>query len=207
MKQSEKSKLTYDKILNGAVEEFGTKSFDNASLNNICSNYNISKGLIYHNFKNKDELYLCCVELCFRDITEFLSSAEYNAEDINENIKKLMDLRHQFFRDNPYYSNIFFYTVLQPPKHLVDRIKQIRGDFDKFNAQQYKKIIKSVVLRNGISEEEALEYFFVLGEMFNEYFGNRMYENSDFNSLVIDHEMQISKLINIMLYGIAKEKE
>lgn len=206
MKQSEKSKITYEKIINAAVIEFGTKSYDNASINNICSDNNISKGLIYHNFKNKDELYLCCVELCYKEITAFLSSSEYNSEDPNENIKKLMDRRFQFFRDNPYYSNIFFNAVLQPPKHLIDEIKHIRKDFDNFNFYQYKKIIKSVELREGVSEDEALEYFFALGEMFNGYFGSKAYKNCDFNSLVYDHEMQLSKILNIMLYGIAKEK-
>lgn len=205
MKQSEKSKLTYDKILNAAIAEFGTKTYDNASLNNICNDNSISKGLIYHNFKNKDELYLCCVELCFKDLTAFLSNAEYNAENFNENIKKLMDLRYQFFCNNPYYSNIFFNTVLQPPKHLIDHIKEFRAEFDNFNSQQYKKIIKNVVLRDEICAEEALEYFFIFQEMFNGYFQSKAYENSDFNSLIKDHELKLSKILNIMLYGIAKE--
>lgn len=57
MKQSEKTKNTYNKILSSAIEEFGEKGYDNASLNTICSKYAISKGLIYHNFKNKDNLF------------------------------------------------------------------------------------------------------------------------------------------------------
>lgn len=71
MKQVERTRLTYDKIVNGAIREFGTKSYADASLNNICSESNISKGLIYHNFKGKDDLYLHCVAICFDRMTEF----------------------------------------------------------------------------------------------------------------------------------------
>ena len=49
MKQKEKSQISKEKILNAAIIEFGTKTYESASLNNICSDNNISKGLIYHN--------------------------------------------------------------------------------------------------------------------------------------------------------------
>lgn len=64
MKQSEKTKRTKEKIMAAAMEEFGTKSYDAASLNTMCIENQISKGLIYHNFKNKDQLYLQCVGQC-----------------------------------------------------------------------------------------------------------------------------------------------
>ncbi|MEF9945562.1 MAG: TetR/AcrR family transcriptional regulator [Lachnospiraceae bacterium] len=206
MKQEEKSKRTYEKILNAAIVEFGDNGYDNGSLNTICKNYNISKGLIYHHFENKDELYLSCVEQAFQKITEFLNQSNYNEAKFSDNIQKLIDLRYQFFHENPHYSNIFFGTVLQPPKHLTDRIKQIRRTFDDFNAQQYRKIIENVTLREDVSKEEALEYFFVFQEMFNGYFQSKAYENTDFHSLIDAHEMKLSKVLNIMLYGIAKEK-
>lgn len=51
MKQKEKNKISRDKILNAAIIEFGTKDYGKASLNNICNDNNISKGLIYHYYK------------------------------------------------------------------------------------------------------------------------------------------------------------
>ena len=118
MKQDEKTKLSRDKILRAAIAEFGTKSYEAASLNVICSVNNISKGLIYHNFKNKDELYLNCLQICFGAITEYLKNAEYMSGDIGTSMQKFLDLRQTFFRENPYYSNIFFNAVLKPPMHL-----------------------------------------------------------------------------------------
>ena len=41
--------------MSSAIKEFGRYSFAEASLNNICKEGNISKGIIYHYFKDKDE--------------------------------------------------------------------------------------------------------------------------------------------------------
>lgn len=79
MRKEEKTKLTYERILSAAMEEFGTKSYDSASLTTLCNEKRISKGLVYHNFKNKDELYLKCVEECFKEMTAYFQSKEYKA--------------------------------------------------------------------------------------------------------------------------------
>mgnify|MGYP003184531549 CR=1 FL=1 len=62
MKKQEKTQKTKERILTAALQEFGTKSYDTASINSICEIGKIPKGLIYHNFKGKDELYLLCVK-------------------------------------------------------------------------------------------------------------------------------------------------
>ena len=54
MKKEEKTKQTCEKIVHAATIEFGSRSYDAVSLNAICGKYQIAKGLIYHNFKNKD---------------------------------------------------------------------------------------------------------------------------------------------------------
>lgn len=108
LKQSEKTKNTYNKILQAAIEEFAEKGYDNASLNIICTKNNISKGLIYHNFKNKDELYLCVVEECFTKLVKHLKTEEYSKSEPMENIRKLLASRQEFFKNFENYRNIFF---------------------------------------------------------------------------------------------------
>lgn len=75
MKKEKKTELTKKRILSLAIQEFGTKGYKGASLNSICE-AGIPKGLLYHNFKNKDALYLSCVELCFHSLTQHLKMAQ-----------------------------------------------------------------------------------------------------------------------------------
>ena len=64
MKKEEKTELTKERILTAAMEEFGEKGYAAAALNNICA-AGIPKGLLYHNYENKDALYLACVKRSF----------------------------------------------------------------------------------------------------------------------------------------------
>ncbi|WP_041701747.1 TetR/AcrR family transcriptional regulator [Gottschalkia acidurici] len=205
MKQKEKSEISKERILNAAVIEFGTKNYENASLNNICNDNSISKGLIYHYYKNKDDLFLNCVKYCFDQFVDYLQVEEFKENNFQSIMKKCLDLRYCFFKENIHLSHIFVNAVLQPPMHLKQEIKVLRKKFDDLNMNIYQFALSKITLREGITKEEAIEYFWIFQEMFNGYFESKKYENYDFNSLINEHEMELGKILNIMLYGIAKE--
>lgn len=206
MKQSEKTKNTYNKILFSAIKEFGENGYDNASLNIICTKYGISKGLIYHNFKNKDELYLRSVEECFNKLVKYLKEEDYSNNNAGENMKKLLTLRQKFFEKFPNYRNIFFGAVLSPPNHLIEEIQNIRKEYDSFNIKRFKELLKNVKLRKGITEEMAISYFLTYQEMFNGYFQNKIYESKDISSVSREHDLKLLPILDVMLYGIASEE-
>lgn len=74
MKKEEKTKRTRQRILAAGLAEFGTKNYEKASVNAICAESQISKGLLYHNFKSKDELYLECVRVSCEKLMEHLQA-------------------------------------------------------------------------------------------------------------------------------------
>ncbi len=205
MKQEEKSKRSFEKILRCAIKEFANKPFEEASINAICSENQISKGLLYHNFKSKDELYLRCVQESFTQFTQYLQSADYSNPDFRQNMQTMLAKRHEFFIQYPLLGNLFFQTILQPPKHLLGQIRALRHDFDAFHAARHQELLGQITLRDGVTPQMAMEYFSVYQEMFNAYFQTKAYENSDFHALVQDHEARLTNLLDIMLYGIAKE--
>lgn len=205
MKKAEKTQQTYNKILKAAMIEFGTKTYETASVNSICNEHQISKGLIYHNFKNKDDLYLCCVRACFQEITQFMEHCDYQEDTMEDGIRKLLDFRQDFFDKNPCYRNIFFNAILQPPLHLQNELLEIRSESDKFYRKCYHDLLSKIELRDGISMDMAVEYFIIFQEMFNGYFQNKVNNSTDYHSLIKDHEMNISRLLDIMLYGITKK--
>lgn len=116
-----------------------------------------------------------------------------------------LQMRQRFFEENPHYCNIFFYTVLQPPKHLQREIQKLRQKYDEFNLSWLGELLNQMQLRDGITVDMAQEYFMVFLEMFNGYFRNKSRENGDIHKLIKDHEVNLSKVLDIMLYGVAKE--
>ena len=59
MNKNEKTERTVAKIMESAMTEFGTNGYAGGTVNNICK-AGINKGLVYHNFSGKDELFLIC---------------------------------------------------------------------------------------------------------------------------------------------------
>lgn len=202
MKKEEKTELTKEKIITAAIEEFGTKGYTESSLNNICSNFKISKGLIYHNFKNKDEIYLACIRKCILEVTEYLSN-----QNVEGDLHRYMELRFDFFSRHPLYARLFFEAVLQPPPKFVNEIKEMKKDLDELNKKIYKSALRNLTLRNGVTEKDALEYYELMQEMFNGHFSSSAYANTEFQMIICDHEQKLKKILNFILYGIAKENE
>ncbi|MFR4440300.1 MAG: TetR/AcrR family transcriptional regulator [Hungatella sp.] len=143
MNQQEKTKRTKERILAAALAEFGTNSYESASINAICSKSQISKGLIYHNFQSKDDLYLQCVRICYDQMLEYLKTHMIELQEVPDRLRNLFLLRQTFFSEHPYYANIFFHSILWPPAHLLDEIQAIRTDFDQFYRMLLDKLPSS----------------------------------------------------------------
>lgn len=73
-----------DNILNVALKEFLMKGYENSSINSICQKAGISKGGIYHHFKNKDELYHACLDIFLDQLDSWMSEMLVSAEDIEK---------------------------------------------------------------------------------------------------------------------------
>ena len=204
MKKEEKTRRTYEKILHAAIVEFGTKSYENASLNTICSENNISKGLLYHNFKGKDDLYLQCVKKCFQELYDYLRNTPYEGATTQESLHNLLHLRQKYFRENPYSCSIFFHAILQPPAHLRPELHKLSQESHSFYADCFRRLLGQLHLRDSITVDMAAEYLILFQEMFNGYFQNKPREEDDFHSLIEDHEGNLSKILDIILYGLVE---
>lgn len=198
MKKEEKTEITRERIMAAAMQEFGVKGYFAASLNAICG-AGIPKGLLYHNFKNKDALYLACIEKSFSALTAYLKE-----QNIKSDLRQYMNARLRFFQENEYATRLFFEAILQPPAQLKKEIKDLQNDFKAFNLALCKKILSSLTLREGISEADALEYFSLMQDMFNGYFSSPVYNNLPLSDIVSAHEVNLSKFLDFMLYGMAE---
>lgn len=83
-----------NRILNASMKEFAQKGFDLASTNEIVKGAEISKGLLFHYFNNKKDLFLFIydygVELIKKDINGKINLAE---EDFFVRIRELSRIK------------------------------------------------------------------------------------------------------------------
>lgn len=202
MKKEKKTELTRERIISAAMQEFGKNGYAASTLNAICSSDKISKGLLYHNFRGKDELYLICAKRCFQEVADYLQSLEKPV-----GLHQYLEKRYQYFSEHPLCAHIFFEAVLQPPEGLADAIRELKSPFDAFNRRIYRDALSGIKLRSGVTTESALAYFEVMQEMFNGYFNSPAYAGKDLDIVMATHEDELMKMLDFMLYGIAEGGE
>lgn len=206
MKKAEKSKITREKIIVGAIKEFGTKDYNTASVNAICTDNAVSKGLIYHHFKSKDELYLECIRLCYEKMKENLKDINTLTGNFKNDVQAFLKNRELFFKTHPHFKHIFFYSILFPPDHLSERIKILKQDYDAELKAYYSVLLSEVELRETLDLKQAVDYLLIYQEMFNRYFTDMTSDNQDIDEVIQQHDKQMLEMIDVFLYGIAKNR-
>lgn len=201
MEKSLKTEMTKEKILNSATEEFALHGFDGATVNQICQKHNISKGLIYHNFENKEALYVCCVAQAVQAFISYMEPKSFGCD-----FRLYMQERYEFFRAHPQYSRLIFGMILTDNSVFSEKIKSIKSRFDEFNRNIYVCALNTIQLRKGVMKEDALQYYSLLQNMLNSYLSCDGASAENFDFVVGCHEKSLEKILDFMLYGIAEEK-
>ena len=166
MRQEEKSKKSREHILSHAFAEFAAQGYQGASINAICSAGQISKGLLYHYYADKDALYLVCVERCFGELTACLLR-HLNAETVTPD--QYFDVRLAFFREHPLHQRLFCDAVVHPQPHLKEQLSACRADFDSLNETMLTAILEKEHLAEGIGIRDAVWQLRLLEDFISAY--------------------------------------
>lgn len=204
MKREEKNQQTRRRIMDSALEEFSKQGYGASSVNAICAVQNISKGIIYHYFNTKDELFLACVDECFTLLTRHLKDAvQMTPGKTQEQLEEYFTARSNFFRENPVYQRIFCEAVIAPPSHLQIKIQKCRQIFDALNTQILECLLEQISLRPQFTKQDVIETF----RQFQDFI-NAKYQFSDLSEQEFEtHEENCRKALNILLYGVVKQGE
>lgn len=199
MNREEKNLQTRQKIIDSALREFGEKNYGEASLNTICAAGKISKGIIYHYFKDKDELYLNLVRECFDALTGCLKGLRISeGRPAEETLAQYFDARTAFFEAHPLYLSLFCHAVLNPPVHLASAVTELKAEFDALNLSVLTKLLGTEKLRPDITVEEVVEVF----REFQDFVNTRFQMRASGESTWKEHEERCRRSLKILLYGV-----
>lgn len=206
MKREEKNALSRQRILEAALEEFSQKGYEAASLNNVCAEKGISKGIIYHHFKDKDALFLLCVEDCFTQVSAYLQeTAEALSGTAQEKLAAYFDARLRFFALYPVYLGIFAEAAFNPPAALAEEIARRRQAFDRLNADVLTGVLGKASLRAGLSAETVVEDFRMYMDYFNLRFRSAFRGRRSIDEILTEHEEKCRRQLDILLHGVLKD--
>ena len=204
MKREEKNQQTRRRILESALAEFAEQGYGASSVNTISNGEGLSKGIIYHYFPTKDDLYLACVEECFQMLTGHLQShTNMVGQTAEERLEQYFRVRLDFFEQNPQYQRIFCDAVIMPPAHLEAFIQEKKAPFDRFNIDSLNRMLEPVSLRSDLSREDVVDTF----RQYQDYINARYQMTGSEKIDIRDHEESCRRALRILLYGVVERKE
>jgi len=127
----EKSFEKKDILIEVALDEFTSKSYEKASLNNIIKNAGISKGTFYYHFKDKQELYLYLLMAAGEAQVEFTNkllrerAEEYRGRDIFQKIKLQFQIAGEFAAAYPQYYGLINMVLKEEKNEINNDIKSL----------------------------------------------------------------------------------
>ncbi len=106
---------TADKILKAATDVFVEKGFEGASINDIANKAKINKSLIYHHFKDKENLWQEVKINLFEQYTQAgISSLEISSDlPFQEFLSQVLTQRFHFYKDNPSIARLVTWQNLE----------------------------------------------------------------------------------------------
>ena len=145
MKQEQRRYVSQELILAEAIKEFGKYGYGDASVNRICEAGQISKGRLFHYYKDKDELFLTCVQACYdhlQQVQEFFRAEPEEA--LEQTFHRYFRLRQQHFQNHPYEALMMRVAALSSPAHLKERTDQMMDHFVDATSRVLYQILANV---------------------------------------------------------------
>ena len=207
MTQKERQDRSREEIYRAALEEFGTLGYERVNMERICGQHGISKGMMYHYYSNKDELFLLCVERTFADLKAHVERdmGELAEQNMLDAIKNFFMIREHYFQLHPKQKVIFEDAMLHPPKHLVEPIQELRAPIREVNRQFIKQLVARMPLRSEVEPKKAARYLESVEYFFRSVMRNYR-EGCGEEDLHVMFETA-GEMLDMVLFGILRQSD
>ena len=192
------------RILEACIREFADKGYENASTNAIVKDAKISKGILFHYFGNKKNLFLYIVKYCLEYlITGFKKYPLLKSNDIFDRLLELGVIKLQIYNTSPNISRVILQAFMNAPEdiraEIQDKYQQISNQF----MPAIFKDIDTSKFRNGVKPEKALEVVMLFlealqGKYIKQYQGREQELLGDVDKIMEEYK----EYIEVLKYGI-----
>jgi len=90
------------RVVNAALKEFANKGYDTASTNTMCREAGISKGLLFHYFTSKKDLYLYLYDYSVKQLSvKIHERVNVEERDFFERLKQISEVKFAILNTSP----------------------------------------------------------------------------------------------------------
>ena len=207
MTQKERQARSQQMILAAAVEEFSTVGYEAFTMDGLCARHKISKGMLYHYYTGKEQLFLLCAERVYRSLEAYLRERmpDILQQDIRQAIQAYFLAREYYFQENPQQKAVFETALFYPPKQLAAEIKKLHQPLDDLNHDFLQQVVSRLELRPSLSQEAVSRYFRGI-----EYVFMTLLERCQGEDRPLDVETMVgtsSEVLDMLLFGVVRQAD
>jgi AcrR family transcriptional regulator len=139
--------LQYDdarknRILEAALVEFANKGYRKASTNTIVREAKVSKGLLFHYFISKKELYIRLYKYALETITnELYEGVNFADRDVLNRLSASTIQKIESYRKHPLFVKLFENNLSVEDEEIVSRTNKFSEEISK---ESYAKIFSNI---------------------------------------------------------------
>lgn len=181
-----------ERILNAAIKEFAQKGFEKASTNEIVKDANISKGLLFHYFNNKKDLYFFLYDYSLNIfMNDFFGKIDLKEKDVFNRLRQMATLKLELIQKYPEMFKFILVANLEEAAEVKNELGQRNRNT---LTQSYQKIFDEInvsLFREGIDIQEAIQILIWTIEGFS----NREAEKArGLHSKEIDYDQALAEI-------------
>ncbi len=191
--------LRNSQLLEATINEFSQKKFEEASLNDIIKNANMSKGSLYHHFGDKFGLYLSLMDIVIKKKISFYSQfleKKIDSGDFFGTLKELVRVTMEFMFNDKRMHHLFNRNL-----EASDELKnQILKFFSYDYNQGFGDLINSAIQSGQIDNRFTPEFVACILEIL---FSNshKLLSSDNTSEELLE---SIDQLIELMQFGFSK---
>lgn len=146
-----------DRIINAAMKEFRNKGYDAASTNEIVKECSISKGLLFHYFHNKKELFLFLFDYAQKTIQEDLfANIDWTENDFLAKYKNIAHLKLEVFHKYPEMFNFMKAAYFDTSSEIKPEIQKRSNEIVTNSYAKLYQNINFSMFKEDINPQKAL---------------------------------------------------
>lgn len=205
MRQEERVTESRNMILEAAILEFGSKSYNEASTNEICLACGISKGLVFYHFKSKEQLFKECAAYCIEQFDTYMKDHYVEIKEPMDGIRRCCLLRKEFFASHPHYHHIFCQVFYERDDSNKGRNINLLKMYKQHSYEMLSKILSEVEMNPRIDREECIRGAVLIIEVIDrEIFGST--DTSQQTEQMLEKQMKkYENFLEMLLYGILRQ--
>lgn len=154
----EKQTQKYKKILQSGYKQFALLGYEKTTIDGILKEANISKGLFYHHFQNKKDLFLHLYQVAAKEVikqTKMLMT-QNEKKDFFDFVKEYMKIQFMYGKEYP-YCMLFLKKAEEENTEIYSEIQKIMKQTISQRHQMIMQELDYRRLKKEILPEQAIQ--------------------------------------------------